>query len=568
MLRKFISYYGPYKKLFYLDMLAAVIVSACDLIYPMVTRNIVNVIIPRNEYGDIGLLAGGLIVIYVIKLLCNYFMNYWGHVVGVRMQGDMRRDVYTKLQDFPIRYFDNTQTGSIMSRIVNDLQEVSELAHHGPEDLFLSLVMLCGAFILLLKINITLTLIVFSIVPIIVFFTILRKKRMAEAFRKTREKIGAINARLQNSISGIRVSKAFVNREEEIEKFKKTNVQFKEVREEAYKVMAEYVSGVTFLTDMLDYSVVIFGAIFIFKGKINIGDYVAYLLYIRVFSQPIKRLVGFVEQYQNGMSGFKRFMEILNETTEKDSEYAKEIGKISGEINFKNVYFSHERKNVLKNFNLKINSGEMLALVGPSGSGKTTICNLIPRFYDIDSGDIEMDGESIYNIKIDSLRKNIGIVQQDPFLFTGTIKENLLVGKVNATDEEIIDACEKANIHEFIMTLPEAYETSVGERGVKLSGGQKQRIAIARIFLKNPPILILDEATSALDNVTEHLIQEALDTLAKDRTTIVVAHRLSTVENADSIVVLTEEGIAERGTHKELMEKRGYYYNLHLGIIQ
>lgn len=568
MIKKFISYYKPYKKLFFLDLLAAITVSVCDLIYPMLSRVAVNNYIPNKNYRSILILAITLLGIYIIKLICNYFMNYWGHVVGVRMQGDMRKDVYTKLQNFPIKYFDNTQTGSIMSRIVNDLQEVSELAHHGPEDLFISVIMIFGSFFLLLNINIPLTLIVFSVIPFIVWFTINRRQRMSDAFLQTREKIGAINSTLQNSISGIRVSKAFVNKNDELEKFKKSNVEFKTAREGAYKVMAEYVSGMTFLTDMLDYLVLVFGAIFTYQGKINFGDFLAYLLYIRIFSQPIKRLVGFVEQYQNGMSGFKRFKEMLDEDIEKDSAGAKELKDVRGNIKFENIYFSHDKKNILKDFSLNIKAGETLALVGPSGGGKTTICNLIPRFYDIDSGDIKIDSQSIYNFKIDSLRKNIGIVQQDPFLFTGSIKENLTIGKPDATDEEIIEAAKKANIHDFIETLPDGYNTEVGERGVKLSGGQKQRIAIGRIFLKNPPILILDEATSALDNITEQLIQESLDELSKNRTTIVVAHRLSTVKNADTIVVLTDDGIVEAGTHDELINNKGFYYNLHLGILQ
>ena len=568
MIKKFISYYKPYKKLFFLDLLAAITVSICDLIYPMLSRVAVNNYIPNRHYKSILTLAIILLAIYIIKLICNYFMNYWGHVVGVRMQGDMRKDVYMKLQNFPIKYFDNTQTGSIMSRIVNDLQEVSELAHHGPEDIFISIIMILGSFFLLLNINVPLTLIVFSVIPFIIWFTINRRQRMSDAFLETREKIGTINSTLQNSISGIRVSKAFVNKGEELEKFKKSNIEFKKAREGAYKVMAEYVSGMTFLTDMLDYLVLVFGAIFTYQGKINFGDFLAYLLYIRIFSQPIKRLVGFVEQYQNGMSGFKRFKEMLDEDTEKDLIDAKEIKNINGDIKFENVYFSHDKKIILKDFSLNIKPGETLALVGPSGGGKTTICNLIPRFYDIDSGDIKIDSQSIYHFKIDSLRKNIGIVQQDPFLFTGSIKENLTIGKPEATDEEIIEAAKKANIHEFIETLPAGYNTEVGERGVKLSGGQKQRIAIGRIFLKNPPILILDEATSALDNITEQLIQESLDELSKNRTTIVVAHRLSTVKNADTIVVITDDGIVEKGTHDELVAQKGFYYNLHLGILQ
>ena len=567
MLKKFISYYKPYKKLFYLDLFAAVIVSGCDLIYPMLSRLVVNNYIPNKNYNAILYLALFLFVIYFIKLLGNYFINYWGHVVGVRMQADMRKEIYTKLQNFPIKYFDNTQTGSIMSRIVNDLQEVSELAHHGPEDIFISIIMILGSFFLLLNINVELTLIIFALVPFIIWFTISKRQKMADAFLKTRESVGTINSTLQNSISGIRVSKAFVNKDEELKKFKKSNSSFKEAREKAYKVMAEYMSGMTFLIDLLDYFVLIFGAIFTYQGRINFGDFLAYLLYIRIFSQPIKKLVAFVEQYQNGMSGFKRFNEILNEDIETDSPNAENITTVKGDISFKNVYFKHDDKSILRNLSLNIKSGETVALVGPSGSGKTTICNLIPRFYNIESGDITIDGKSIYDITVDSLRKNIGIVQQDPFLFTGTIKENLIIGKLDSTDEEIIDAAKKANIHDFIMSLPENYETEVGERGVKLSGGQKQRVAIARIFLKNPPILILDEATSALDNITEHQIQESLDILSKDRTTIVVAHRLSTIENADRIIVLTDEGIVEEGTHKELLEKQNIYYKLHAGIM-
>lgn len=568
MLKKFIGYYKPYKKLFFLDILAASTASACDLIYPLLSRIAVNNYIPNHDLNGITYLAIILFGIYIIKFFCNYFMNYWGHVVGVRMQGDMRKDIYKKLQNFPIKFFDNTQTGSIMSRIVNDLQEVSELAHHGPEDLLISIIMILGSFFLLLNINVPLTLIIFSVVPVAIWFTINRKNKMGAAFFETRKKIGDINATLQNSITGIRVSKAFVNKEEELVKFKKNNSEFKVARESAYKVMAEYVSGMTFFIDLLDYFVLVFGALFVYNGKINFGDFLAYLLYIRIFSQPIKKLVNFVEQYQNGMSGFKRFVELIDEDVEKDSPNAKELLNVKGDIEFSNVFFSHDKKNILKDFSLKIESGKTLALVGPSGGGKTTICNLIPRFYDIDSGSLTIDGTDIYHIKLDSLRKNIGIVQQDPFLFTGTIRENLIVGKTDATDDEIFQAAKKANIHDFILSLPDGYESEVGERGVKLSGGQKQRIAICRIFLKNPPILILDEATSALDNITEQLIQESLDELSKNRTTIVVAHRLSTIKNADTIVVLNDVGIVETGTHNDLIEKKGFYYNLHLGILE
>lgn len=563
MLKKFVSYYKPYKKLFFLDLFVATISALCDLFYPMITREIANNSIPNREIRAIGVFAGVLLVIYLIKMLCAYFMQYWGHLVGVGMQADMRRDIYKHLQNLPIRYFDNNQTGSIMSRIVNDLQDISELAHHGPEDLFISFFMIIGAFAMLIRINIQLTLIIFCLLPLILLYSMFQRKRLLAVFMKTREKTGDINARLQNSISGIRVSKAFVINENERERFEKDNQKFVEAKSKSYKIMAEYTAGVGFLTDLLDYVVLIFGGLFTYWGKIGIGDFLAYLLYIKIFTQPIKRLIAFVEQFQNGMSGFKRFMELIGEEEEGDKVNAIDMGKVEGEIDLQNVSFDHEDKSVLKNISLKISKGKMLALVGPSGGGKTTLCNLIPRFYNIKSGDIKIDGKSIYDVKLESLRKNIGIVQQDVFLFTGTIKENILVGNSEATDEEVMIAAKKANIHDLIMEMPEGYNTYVGERGVKLSGGQKQRIAIARIFLKNPPILILDEATSALDNITERLIQNSLEELCKGRTTIVVAHRLSTIQNADEIIVLTDNGIEERGTHQELLENKGFYHKLY-----
>lgn len=563
MLKKFVSYYKPYKKLFFLDLFVATISALCDLFYPMITREIANNSIPNREIRAIGIFAGVLLVIYLIKMLCAYFMQYWGHLVGVGMQADMRRDIYKHLQNLPIRYFDNNQTGSIMSRIVNDLQDISELAHHGPEDLFISFFMIIGAFAMLIRINIQLTLIIFCLLPLILLYSMFQRKRLLAVFMKTREKTGDINARLQNSISGIRVSKAFVINENERERFEKDNQKFVEAKSKSYKIMAEYTAGVGFLTDLLDYVVLIFGGLFTYWGKIGIGDFLAYLLYIKIFTQPIKRLIAFVEQFQNGMSGFKRFMELIGEEEEGDKVDAIDMGKVEGEIDLQNVSFDHEDKSVLKNISLKISKGKMLALVGPSGGGKTTLCNLIPRFYNIKSGDIKIDGKSIYDVKLESLRKNIGIVQQDVFLFTGTIKENILVGNSEATDEEVMIAAKKANIHDLIMEMPEGYNTYVGERGVKLSGGQKQRIAIARIFLKNPPILILDEATSALDNITERLIQNSLEELCKGRTTIVVAHRLSTIQNADEIIVLTDNGIEERGTHQELLANKGFYHKLY-----
>lgn len=562
MIKKFISYYKPYRTLFFLDLLVATIATVCNLIYPMMTRNLVNETIPNKDIKVIGIFAIILIVLYLVKAACTYFMQYFGHLVGVGMQGDMRRDMFNHLEKLPNSYFDNNKSGDLMSRMVNDLMEVSELAHHGPEDLFISIIMFLGSFIILCTINIPLTIIIFAFVPFIVLYTLKKRKKMNKCFMETRIHTSEINSTLENSISGIRISKAFVAHEYEKQKFNDGNNRFKEVRRQAYKVMAEYFSGVNFGVDILDYVVLIAGGIFTYYDVINLGDFLAYLLYVKLFTEPIKKLINFVEQYQNGMTGFKRFIDIMEVEAEKEKDNASELNEVVGNITFDNVNFSYEDEKILDGLSLSIDSGKMLALVGPSGGGKTTFCSLIPRFYDIDSGDIRIDGTSIYDFKLDSLRKNIGIVQQDVFLYTGTIKENIRYGKLDATDEEIVEAAKKANIHEFIMNLKDGYDTFIGERGVKLSGGQKQRISIARVFLKNPPILILDEATSALDNVTEYLIQKSLEELCKNRTTIVVAHRLSTIKNADEIIVLTDNGIEERGNHEELIRKNGIYKNL------
>lgn len=561
MVKRFISYYKPYKKLFFLDMLVAFIAAACDLVYPMMTRTLVNDSIPNKNIRMLIVFAITLIIIYFVKAACGYFMQYYGHVMGVHMQGDMRKDMFLHLQKLPNTYFDNNKTGDLMSRMINDLMEVSELAHHGPEDLFISVVMLVGSFIVLCTINIPLTLIIFAFIPFIVFFTWKQKNRMLNAFMETRVETSAVNSNLENSLSGIRITKAFVSHEYEIDKFKRGNNKFKKARARAYKVMAEYGAGVGFGIDILDYISLIAGGIFTYFNIINLGDFFAYLLYIKLFTQPIKKLVSFMEQYQNGMTGFKRFVSIIDEDVEEDGNV--ELKNVKGDIEFKDVYFSYDEKNILEGINLKIEAGKMLALVGPSGGGKTTFCNLIPRFYDVSSGDITIDNKSIYKITLESLRGNIGIVQQDVFLFTGTIKENILYGNHEATDEEVIIAAKRANIHEFIINLPDGYDTYIGERGVKLSGGQKQRISIARVFLKNPPILILDEATSALDNTTEYMIQKSLEELCKGRTTIVVAHRLSTIKNADEILVLTDKGIEEKGSHEELLENGGLYKELY-----
>ncbi|HHD2603133.1 MAG: ABC transporter ATP-binding protein [Clostridium perfringens] len=564
MLKRFIRYYKPYKKLFILDLLAAFLVSACDLFYPMITRNIINDVIPNKQIKLLFVFAIVLTLIFLIKAGLNYFMQYWGHVVGVRMQADMRRDLFDKLQDMPNKYFDNNKTGVIMSRIINDLLDISELAHHGPEDLFISLVMLVGSFIILCTINVPLTIITFAIIPFLLFYTIHKRNKMKKAFKETRVKTGEVNATIENSISGVRVTKSFGNKAYEMEKFDKSNGIFKKAREHAYKAMAEYFSGMFFLVDMLELIVLIAAGYFTYLGKINVGDFAAYLLYIKMFLQPIRKLINFNEMFQNGMSGFERYEEIMNEENEKEIPNAKDLKDVKGKITIKDVTFRYDNKeSILENFNLDIEAGKMVALVGPSGGGKTTICNLIPRFYDYESGQIFIDDVDISTVTLKSLRENIGIVQQDVFLFTGTIKENIMYGNPNATDEEVIEAAKNACLHDFIMGLEDGYDTFIGERGVKLSGGQKQRISIARVFLKNPAILILDEATSALDNVTEYEIQKALEELSKDRTTIVVAHRLSTVKNSDEIVVLTDKGIEERGTHEELIKLGGVYSNLH-----
>lgn len=562
MFKKFIRFYKPYKKLFILDLLAASLAAAIDLVYPMMTREIVDNATNHGELRVIGVFAVTLIILFLIKAGCGYFMQYQGHVVGVRMQGDMRRKVFNHLQKLPNTYFDNTKTGDIMSRIINDLQDISELAHHGPEDLFISIVMLIGSFIVLSSINLTLTLIIFAFIPIIVIFTMYQRKRMNKAFLKTRVETGKVNAGLENSISGIRVSKAFVTHDYEEEKFEEGNKSFMNAREGAYKIMAQYFSGANFSLDILNYVVLIAGGIYTFNGSITVGDFTAYLLYIKVFMDPIKKLINFMEQFQSGMTGFQRYVEILAEDREKEKKDAIELKDVKSKITFKDTYFSYEDNQILNGLSIEIEAGKTLALVGPSGGGKTTFCNLIPRFYDIDKGDILIDDKSIYDVTLSSLRENIGIVQQEVFLFTGTIKDNIRYGNMEASDEEVYEAARKANMHDFIMSLEDGYDTYIGERGVKLSGGQKQRISIARVFLKNPPILILDEATSALDNTTEYYIKKSLDELAKGRTTIVVAHRLSTIRNADEIIVLTDKGIEERGTHEELMNIEGIYKKL------
>ena len=565
MLKRFITYYKPHKTLFIIDMICAFLVAAMDLVFPMFTNYLLKDAIPNKNLRTILIFTIVLVLLYVVKLIANYIIDYWGHVMGVRLQYDMRKEVFAHLQTLPFSYFDDNKTGNIMSRIVNDLMDISELAHHGPEDVFISIIMLIGSFGLLCAINIKLTLIIFACIPIIIIFTMTKRMKMSKAFYDVRKKIAVVNTKLENSISGIRVAKSFTNEEYEMEKFDEGNTQFRTSRSSAYKYMAEFMSGMRFFVDMLNVVVLGFGGYFVYKGELGVIDLSTYFLYVAYFMQPIRRLTSFVEQYQSGMSGFKRFVELMDTKPDiVDSDNAREFKDVQGEIEFKNATFKYEgSEEILSNINLKIEKGKTLALVGPSGGGKTTICHLIPRFYELNKGKITIDGEDIKDITVKSLRKNIEIVQQDVFLFTGTIKDNILYGNPEADDDEVIEAAKNANIHDFIMSLPEGYETYVGERGVKLSGGQKQRISIARVFLKNPPILILDEATSALDNTSELIIQKSLERLSKGRTSIIVAHRLSTVKNADEIVVLTNKGIVEKGAHKELINSGEIYARLY-----
>ena len=565
MLRSFAHYYKPHWKLFVFDMICALVAAGCDLVYPVVSRNIINTYIPDKNIRLILTWCAALLVIYIIQTVMQYFMQYQGHIVGVRMQADMRRDVFEHLQKLPFSYFDEHKTGVIMSRIVNDLMDISECAHHGPEDLFISLVTVVGAFIILCTVNVPLTLITFAVLPFLVLFIIKKRSAMTLAFRKNRIEIAEVNASLENSIAGIRVSRAFTGEREEEKKFAENNQRYVTVRERSYRVMAEFFSGTNFLTSLMNVVILAAGGYCVYRGVINVGDMVAYMLFINMFVNPIKKLIQFVEMFQNAITGYVRFQELMNVEPEQDEKGAIELKDVRGEIVFDDVTFHYdENKEVLSHISLTFPQGKMVAIVGPSGGGKTTLCHLIPRFYEISGGSILVDGHDIRDVTRASLRRQIGIVQQDVFLFTGTIFDNIAYGKLGASREEVYEAAKKANIHDYIMSLPEGYDTFVGERGVKLSGGQKQRISIARVFLKNPPILVLDEATSALDNVTENYIQDSLDELCKNRTTIVVAHRLSTIKNADEIIVMDRDGIEERGTHEELLARgNGIYKELY-----
>ncbi|MBO5293706.1 MAG: ABC transporter ATP-binding protein [Clostridia bacterium] len=564
MLKRFLSYYKPHKTLFALDMLASLLVSLIAVIYPIVTRTMLNDLIPNRNYRMIVIFGCGLLVLYFVRMLLNYFIQYQGHVMGVRMQAQMRSDLFNHLEKLPFSFYDKHETGKIMSRLTNDLFEVTELAHHGPENLIISGISVIISFAYLSTINLWLTLIIFACVPFLVLVSVLTRKRMSAAFRESRQSTAIINASLESSISGIRVTKAFTNAQKEAEKFEVGNRKFKEASRKAYRAMGQFHSSTTFITDVFNVVVLIAGGLFLYNGQIDFGDYSAFIVSINLFLGPINTLIRFMEQFQNGIAGFERFVEVMEIAPEKDTERASDVARLNGKIEFQNVSYGYDdTHDVLKNITLTVDQGKTFALVGPSGGGKTTICHLIPHFYNVENGTILIDGKNIQEITLESLRRNIGIVQQDIYLFNASIRDNILYGRLDATEEEVIEAAKRANIHEYVMSLDEGYDTVIGERGVRLSGGQKQRLCIARVFLKNPPILILDEATSALDNATEILIQEALDELCKGRTTLVVAHRLSTIKNADEIAVIAEGKIAEQGTHTELLEINGIYAKLY-----
>ena len=567
MLKRFISYYKPYKKLLILDMIAALLISVTGMVYPIITRTMLNDYFQNGLYKEIVIAGCIVLALYIIRMFLRYFVQYYGHVIGVKMQSQMRKDLFAHLQKLPYSFYDNNETGRIMTRITSDLFEVCELAHHGPENLLISSVMIILSFTYLMTINWVLTLIVFACVPILIIVTVHFRKAMNSAFDDRRKSNATINASVESSVTGIRVTKAYTNSAREVEKFNKGDEEFVDSSRRAYKAMAKFFSSTAFITDVFNVIILIAGGVFLSLEQITAGDYTAFVVSVNLFISPVNTLINFMEQYQNGLSGFKRFVEIMEEEPESERETAKPLENVQGEIEFQNVTYSYATsKEVLHNVSLKLKKGEKLALVGPSGGGKTTLCHLLPRFYNIEgeeNGAILIDGTDIRDLTLDSLRKSIGIVQQDVFLFVGSIKENILYGKPDATDEEIIAAAKKANIHDYIMTLDDGYDTQIGERGVKLSGGQKQRLSIARVFLKDPAILILDEATSALDNTTEVLIQQSLDELCKGRTTLVVAHRLSTVRNADEIAVIMNGKVTERGTHDELIAANGTYKSLY-----
>lgn len=570
-IKKFIHYYGPYKAVFFIDLICAAVISLVDLAYPQILRTMTKTLFTQDKdmiLHALPVIAASLFVMYIVQSLCKYYVTYQGHMMGAKMERDMRRELFDHYQELSFSYYSRNNSGQMMSKLVSDLFDISEFAHHGPENLFISLVKIVGAFIFLVFINKKLALPLILLVIVMFVFSFRQNAKMQETFMENRRKIGDVNASLQDTLSGIRVVQSFANEDIERAKFKKSNEAFLVSKRDNYHCMGSFMSSNLFFQGMMYLVTLVYGGYLIAQGEMQTADLAMYALYIGIFISPIQILVELVEMMQKGLSGFRRFLDVMETESEiRDADNAAELTDVKGHVRYDHVSFHYndDETPVLSDISIDIPAGKSIALVGPSGSGKTTICSLLPRFYDVTGGSITVDGKDIRGLTLKSLRSQIGMVQQDVYLFDGTIKDNIAYGKPGASDEEIIKAAKCASIHDFIMELPDKYDTYVGERGTRLSGGQKQRISIARVFLKNPPILILDEATSALDNESERWIQKSLEELSKNRTTITIAHRLSTIRDADEIIVITEDGIAERGTHAELLEKNGLYaayYNM------
>ena len=565
MIKRFIPYYKPHLKLFLFDFACAIALALLQLVFPRAVNVVMDTLLPAGDFGPVfrwGLLLAGL---YVVQYLLQMVIEYWGHIVGVRIERDMRRDLFRHVHELPFAYFDNTKTGQLMSRIVNDLNEMAELAHHGPEDFLISLSMLIGTFTIMATMNWKLTLMLLVIVPVMLFFSNKWNKRMRKSFVDMRAELGEINSGVEDSLSGVRVVKSFTNEPYENAKFETGNQRFTRIKSATYYVMARFHTMIGLFSNAFYLVALIGGAYFVIQQEMSVGNLTAFILYVNLFLSPLQKITNLIETYQRGMASFARFTEIMDiKPAITDREGAVELPRPKGDIRFEHVSFRYnDSQTVLDDVNFEIYPGHTVALVGPSGGGKTTLCNLIPRFYDVTGGSIKIDGHDIRYVTLHSLRESIGIVQQDVFLFGGTVKENILYGRPGASDEDVIEAAKLADAHDFIMNFPNGYDTVVGQRGIKLSGGQKQRIAIARIFLKNPPILLLDEATSALDNETERIIQRSLSRLSENRTSLVIAHRLATIRNADCIFVMTDDGIVESGNHRQLLEKGGLYARLY-----
>lgn len=569
MFKKFVSYYKPHWKLFTADIIAATLMGAIDLIFPVASRKVLNEYLNTDNIHMLYIIAAIMIGFFILRFFFSYFIGYYGHIMGIRIESDMRRDLFHKLQLMDYQFYDKKKTGVLVTNLTTHLHDISEMSHHAPENLFIAGLMLIGSFIMLGLINWQLTLIIFLFMLLLVLFSLYRRKKMLEKFAETRVVQGELAARVESSISGIRLTQAYNNREYEEARFENSNTQYKKARIKVFKELALFGTGNNFLINMANLATLVFGGLFVFKGHITIVDLTAFFLYINFLIQPINRLVNSMEQIQQGMSGFAQFYEVMKkEPVIVNPENGVVKDEFEGKIEFKNVVFDYEeedddKKHLLNNFNLTIEPGKKIAIVGETGVGKSTLSKLIPRFYDVQDGEILVDGVNVKDYDIRSLRSAIGHVQQDVFIFYGTIKENILFGRPDASFEEVQEAAKKAQIHDFIVSLDDGYDTIVGERGVRLSGGQQQRVSIARLFLKNPKILLLDEATSSLDNITEKQIQKALDLLALNKTTIIIAHRLSTIKNADEIIVLGKDGIMERGNHEELLKNKGYYFDLY-----